>query len=74
MKPEQLKNYEDILPENGLPICGFRMLSYINSKGQICYQFTQAGDVAVSQFIGLLELAKNDIMQAHSASRRLSDD
>lgn len=70
MTPEQMSQYEDLLPEGGLPMSGFRLLSYINSKGQICYQFSQAGDVAVSQFLGLIELAKMDILNAHSQARR----
>lgn len=70
MTPEQMSNYDDLLPEGALPMSGFRLLSYINSKGQICYQFSQAGDIAVSQFLGLIELAKADIVNAHSSTRR----
>jgi len=78
MTSDQMSNYEDLLPEGALPVCGFRLLSFINQKGQICYQFAQTGNATAAQLIGILEMVKYDIATANSnasrAGKRSSDD
>lgn len=54
-------NYAALLPEGALPLCGFRLLSYITPDGRTCYRFAQFGDVSASQLIGLIEMVKHDI-------------
>jgi hypothetical protein len=61
MKPDNLENFEDLLPDGALPVCGFRLLSYITDSGRTHYVFSQVGDVAVSQLVGLMEIVKTDI-------------
>jgi len=58
---ETYEYYEDMLPSGGLPLCGFRILSYLNESGQTCYRMNYEGEVAVSQLIGLIEMAKYDV-------------
>lgn len=61
MKMDNLDNFKDMLPEGAMPICGFRLLSYMTDNGKIHYVFAQVGDVAVSQLVGLMEIVKQDI-------------
>jgi len=58
---ETFEYYEDMLPGGGLPLCGFRILSYLNEGGQTCYRMDYEGEIAVSQLIGLIEMAKHDV-------------
>lgn len=77
MLRDHIENYSDILPEGSLPIVGFRLLSYIAPDGKTCYRFAQVGDVAVSQLVGLLEMAKIDLATAGMTlrdSRRSQDE
>jgi hypothetical protein len=53
--------FDDILPDNAIPMCGFRIISYMLDDGQVRYKLNQVGDVAISQLIGLIEMAKADI-------------
>jgi hypothetical protein len=58
---DRYEYYEDMLPKGGLPLCGFRILSYLNDSGQTCYRMDYEGEVAISQLIGLIEMAKHDV-------------
>lgn len=72
---EQLSSYGDILPKGAIPVCGMRILSYINSDGVLCYQFAQAGDTNVANVIGVIEMVKADILRAAlEAGRRKSEE
>lgn len=55
---DSVEKYKDLIPEDGIPVCGFRLASYINGNGETCYRFTQVGDISAAQLIGLLELVK----------------
>lgn len=61
MRRDNLDNFADLLPEGALPVCGFRLLSYMTESGRTHYVFSQVGDIAVSQLVGLMEVVKTDI-------------
>lgn len=62
MKMDDLDNYADMIPDGAMPICGFRLLSYMTDQGKIHYAFAQVGDVAVSQLVGLVDIVKTDLI------------
>lgn len=81
---QNFDRYQDLLPghpdsdgldagrldseNNCIPLHGMRMLAYLNSEGVICYRFKHAGDVALTQVIGLLEMVKADVLNVVFAS------
>jgi len=64
MSEENYIEYEDMLPDGSFPLCGFRILSYLSPEGNTCYKMNYSGEVAVSQLIGLIEMAKHDLTSA----------
>lgn len=61
--------YEDMMDDEGLPLLGFRLLSFMDENGKVCYRMAQFGDGPTSHLIGLLEMAKLEIL---TASKRAS--
>lgn len=66
--------FADMIPEGALPTCGFRLLSYMNNEGATCYRLDYEGEIAVSQLIGLMEMAKHDITAAAIGAVRREDE
>jgi len=67
--------FADMIPDGAFPTCGFRLLSYMNPEGETCYRLDYEGEIAVSQLIGLIEMARHDVTAAAiGAARRQSDD
>lgn len=59
---QNFDRYQDMMPEGAIPLHGLRMVAFLNSEGVICYRFRHAGDVAITQIVGLLEMVKADIL------------
>ena len=63
------KGYADLLEDGELPICGMRLMQYIDEDGKVKYRFRWAGDAAITEVIGLLELVK-----AHMLTKALKEE
>lgn len=61
---ENQEQYEDMLPEDAIPIAGIRIISYYDLEGQMAYKtaIDENGSTPVTTIIGLLEMSKVHIM------------
>lgn len=72
---DEFSPWEDLIPQGVLPSCGFRVISYVTPQGGIGFRFDQAGETAVTNLIGLLEMCKHDIATlANGYSRSVVND
>lgn len=60
---DNLDLYFDMLPEGGLPICGMRIVSYLNKQGTTCYRWDPVGEVQVAALLGIMEMVKAEILE-----------
>lgn len=60
----RVEHYKDMMSEDAVPVCGFRLLSFMDENGEIRYKMHQFGDGTASHLIGLLEMAKMEIMMS----------
>ena len=60
--------YEDLLRDNVIPAFGFRVACYYNSDGDLAYKVALDDDddigVPISSVLGVIELAKGEILYA----------
>lgn len=54
-------HYDDLLPEDSLPVMGLRMVSYLDKEGDIRFNYKPDGDVLITQLIGTLYWILQDI-------------
>lgn len=53
----------DLVPDNGTPYIEIRAVEYLDSDGKAHFSVSHRGDVPLSSFIGLLELAKQEVLK-----------
>jgi len=76
MSKDYLEQYDDLLPEGGVPIFGYRVLTYVSSEGETCYRFDYDGSTIISQMVGIMEMVKHDVASTavNSADKYKRDD
>lgn len=52
--------FQDLIGE-GLPLLGFRVLTYLDKDGATRYKISHAGQAQLTELIGLLEIAKVEL-------------
>ena len=62
---EELTPYEDMIPEGGFPMQGFRLLTYTDEEGSFRFKMSNYGEGSLSHVLGMLEIAKAKLIFAH---------
>lgn len=52
------------LDDTAVLIAGVEVLTYLDGEGSTCYRVRHGGDVGLAHLLGLLEMAKADLMAA----------
>lgn len=52
-----------VLPDGAIPNGEVAVLSYLDVDGELCYAVWNDGLLPLSSYLGLLELAKNDLIR-----------
>lgn len=57
-------NYDDMVPEGGIPLMGVRVLLYLDGSENASpkYRFSWAGEGSSVELVGLLELIKGEVI------------
>ena len=56
--------FEDLIPEDNLPIVGLRMVLYVDEEGDLVYNWESEGNPEVTSILGLIELVKNSMFNS----------
>ena len=57
MDPEW-KGYEDLIEEGDIPMFGIRIVTYMNTQGQLGYKWYRTGDHTLENLVMMLERVK----------------
>lgn len=74
MDPVDLAFQESLVPEGAIPIGFISVLSYVDKEGAQCWKLYNQLDMPLSNILGLLEMAKHDIIRRSSAAFPPVDD
>lgn len=59
------EHYQDMVPEEGVPVCGVRLLSYLDEEGKMRHKIHHFGEGSAAYLIALLETAKMELLIAN---------
>lgn len=65
MEDDEFANYQDLLPESAVPTIGVTVCQFIDEDGDHAFAVTVAGAAPVSSHVGLIELAKQFLIDTY---------
>lgn len=63
MPSQDFTPYEGLLPEDGTPTAGVRVVAFLEGNGQMRYGVGITGDAPLSTYLGLLIMAQRSLLK-----------
>lgn len=66
--------YSDMLKDEEMFVFGLRVVQYFDSEGNLCFRLHHDGKIHVTQVVGLLDMAKYEVLKIGSELGRATND